>query len=63
MAAPHVAGLAAYILGLENRKYDPVTLCSRLVDLSTNGTITNMNDAQFAGFAGPNLVAYNGNGA
>lgn len=38
MAAPHVAGLAAYLLALEGSK-DPIALCDRIKSLSTKGAV------------------------
>lgn len=39
MAAPHVAGLGAYLLGLEGAQ-DPEALCERIKTLSTKGAIS-----------------------
>ncbi|ATY58476.1 ase T precursor [Cordyceps militaris] len=53
MAAPHIAGLAAYIGGLEGLTGG--SICNRLVQLATRGTL--------AGIPGGtvNLLAFNGN--
>nr|POF14199.1 cuticle-degrading protease [Quercus suber] len=56
MAAPHVAGLGAYILGLEG-SMTPQALCARLKDLATKNAISR------PGLFSPNTLAYNGNGA
>jgi len=56
MATPHVAGLAAYLIKLENLS-SPAAVVARIKALSTNGKITN------AGSGSPNAIAYNGNGA
>ncbi|KAH6633131.1 oryzin precursor [Boeremia exigua] len=55
MATPHVAGLAAYILGLEGKK-DPAALASRLQTLSLKNKITSI-----LGSGTPNFLAFNGN--
>lgn len=55
MACPHVAGLAAYIIGLEGPR-TPAALGDRLTALSTKNVITN------AGAGSPNNLAYNGSG-
>jgi subtilisin family serine protease len=54
MATPHVAGLAAYILGLEGKK-TPAALSTRLVALSTTGKITGLRSGT------ANRLAFNGN--
>lgn len=54
MASPHVAGLGAYILALEG-SYSGKGLCDRLVQLSTQNAVTDVNGS-------PNRLAYNGNG-
>lgn len=56
MACPHVAGLAAYIIGLEGQR-TPAALGDRLKTLATKNVVTN------AGAGSPNNLAYNGNGA
>jgi hypothetical protein len=56
MACPHVAGLAAYIIGLEGSS-TPAALGERLQALSTKDVIAD------AGAGSPNFLAYNGNGA
>ncbi|KAL5351071.1 Subtilisin-like protease 2 [Pseudogymnoascus australis] len=55
MATPHVAGLAAYLIGLEGLS-SPSAVASRISSLATRGVVTNP-----AGSI--NAVAYNGNGA
>ena len=52
MASPHVAGLGAYLLGLEGPR-DPLALCARIQKLATPGVV---------GFAlsKNNLLAFNG---
>ncbi|OJD36235.1 subtilisin-like protease pr1a [Diplodia corticola] len=53
MAAPHIAGLGAYLLGLEQRRA-PKALCQRMQDLSTKNKISN-NKPQTK-----NYLAFNG---
>lgn len=55
MATPHVAGLAAYILGFEGKKA-PSDLAARLIELSIKNRITNIT-----GSGTPNRFAFNGN--
>jgi subtilisin family serine protease len=50
MAAPHVAGLAAYLFILE--RTPPDQMCQRIKNLATRGVIPNPNGS-------PNLLAYN----
>nr|OQO19431.1 hypothetical protein B0A51_16279 [Rachicladosporium sp. CCFEE 5018] len=54
MATPHIAGLAAYLLGLEGGS--TAGLCSRIRSLAQSGILTGV------GSGSPNLLAYNGNG-
>lgn len=54
MAAPHVAGLAAYLLALEGSK-TPAELCQYIKDTATLGTITDLPGGTFNG------IAFNGN--
>lgn len=54
MAAPHVAGLGAYLLGLEGER-SPEELCERIQELSTKGKISGLQTLLTAS----NLV-YNG---
>ncbi|KAK4205530.1 putative peptidase [Triangularia verruculosa] len=54
MAAPHVAGLASYLLTLSGPK-TPAELCEYIKTTSTNGTITDLPEGTFNG------VAFNGN--
>ena len=56
MAAPHVAGLGAYLLALEGKR-DPQALCSRIKNLSTKGKITG---AQTLLGVTKNRLAFNG---
>lgn len=49
MATPHVAGLAAYLLGLEGTR-TPAALSSRLISLATTGKVTS------AGSGSPNRM-------
>lgn len=56
MASPHIAGLGAYLIGLEGSR-TAAALCSRIQSLATKNTITG------AGSGSPNSLAYNGNGA
>jgi len=54
MATPHIAGLAAYILGLEGKR-TPAALSSRLVALSNKNKITGIPSGTV------NYLAFNGN--
>ncbi|KFY98087.1 hypothetical protein V498_01683 [Pseudogymnoascus sp. VKM F-4517 (FW-2822)] len=55
MATPHVAGLSAYLIGLENLE-TPAAVVARIQSLASKGVIPNPENSK-------NLVAYNGNGA
>lgn len=55
MATPHVAGLSAYLIGLENLE-TPAAVVTRIQSLASKGVIPNPENSK-------NLVAYNGNGA
>jgi oryzin len=55
MACPHVAGLAAYLIGLEGLS-TPAAVQNRMKALATSGKVINAASAN-------NLIAYNGNGA
>jgi subtilisin family serine protease len=55
MATPHIAGLAAYLIGLEGLT-SPASVASRIGALATSGVITDVKGSK-------NLLAYNGNGA
>lgn len=59
MASPHVAGLGAYLLGLEGAR-EPGPLCERIRALSTKGKIRALDT--LLGLS-KNQLAYNGNGA
>lgn len=52
MAAPHVAGLGAYLLALEGER-SGTELCDRIIDLSTKDVITDVSGS-------PNRLAFNG---
>ncbi|KXX81427.1 Cuticle-degrading protease [Madurella mycetomatis] len=54
MAAPHVAGLGAYLLALEGPK-TPAELCQYIKDTATPNTITQLPSGTFNG------IAFNGN--
>jgi subtilisin family serine protease len=54
MATPHVAGLAAYLLGLEGKK-TPAALSSRIITLSNKGKITGLPSGT------ANNLVFNGN--
>lgn len=56
MAAPHVAGLAAYLLAL-NGPMKPQELCTYMAATATSGRLAN------PGTNTPNLIAFNGNTA
>lgn len=55
MATPHVAGLSAYLIGLENLE-TPAAVVARIQSLASKGVTPNPENSK-------NLVAYNGNGA
>lgn len=57
MAAPHVAGLGAYLLALEGKR-NPAQLCDRIKALSTKGAITGLRTT--ANLLTPNQLAFNG---
>lgn len=56
MATPHVAGLAAYLIGLEGLA-TPAAVVARIKALGLTGLVVT------PGTGSPNLLAYNGNGA
>ncbi|CAI4214019.1 unnamed protein product [Parascedosporium putredinis] len=53
MAAPHVTGLAVYLMVAENIT-DPGALTTRIKELATKNQVKNLK------FGSPNLIAYNG---
>ncbi|TVY81643.1 Subtilisin-like protease [Lachnellula suecica] len=55
MATPHIAGLAAYLIGLEGLS-TPAAVVARIQALATSGKVTNSKSTN-------NLIGYNGNGA
>lgn len=55
MATPHIAGLAAYLLGYYG-KMTPAELGDKLNDFGTRNLVNNI----FANTGTPNLLAYNG---
>ncbi|KAH6663220.1 putative cuticle-degrading protease [Halenospora varia] len=55
MATPHIAGLAAYLIGLEGLS-TPAAVVARITALGTTGKITDPKGSV-------NLLGYNGNGA
>lgn len=60
MATPHVAGLAAYLIGLSSGTIAPAELCQKIKTLSTKnelklGLLPTL-------FQTSNVLAYNGNG-
>ncbi|KAK8246166.1 peptidase S8/S53 domain-containing protein [Phyllosticta capitalensis] len=55
MAAPHVAGLAAYLTALEGER-SPADLCNRIQQIATKGLVTNIDNTGSA-----NYLAYNDN--
>jgi hypothetical protein len=64
MASPLVAGIAATILGQVKDKFNTTTMCNCLISNSTQASIQNLADPQFANApVGPNVIAYNENGA
>jgi hypothetical protein len=54
MASPHVAGLGAYLLGLEG-PMDPAALSERIIELSIKDVITGLPSGT------PNNLVFNGN--
>lgn len=54
MASPHIAGLAAYLAGLEGYP-GAVAMCNRIIALATTGVITGLPSGT------PNRLAFNGN--
>jgi subtilisin family serine protease len=54
MAAPHVAGLVAYLIALEGSK-SPAAMSQRIQALATPNKVTDTQGS-------PNLIAYNGDG-
>ncbi len=52
MAAPHVAGLGAYLLASEGMR-KPVALCQRMKDLATKNKVSDVRGT-------PNNLAFNG---
>jgi hypothetical protein len=62
MATPHIAGLAAYLLGLGSAPKEPVQLCSYIAEKALSGVITQVprgTDNKLAnnGFAGNSTQA------
>jgi oryzin len=55
MAAPHVAGLAAYLLGKESLN-SPAAVASRIISLSSSNYVSS------PGSGSPNRLIYNGSG-
>jgi subtilisin family serine protease len=55
MAAPHVAGLAAYLIAKEG-EMAPKALCERIKELGQSGVVTGVNRGT------PNVLVYNGSG-
>lgn len=57
MASPHIAGLAAYFLGLGGAApTEPKALCSYIGEVSTKGALS-------GAILSKNQLAYNNNGA
>ncbi|RYP32389.1 hypothetical protein DL767_005254 [Monosporascus sp. MG133] len=54
MAAPHVAGLAAYLLALEGEQ-DPVALCEFIKELATRDVVKNARSNAILAFNGASL--------
>ncbi|GJC92040.1 alkaline proteinase [Colletotrichum higginsianum] len=54
MAAPHVAGLAVYLIALEGSFDTPAALKARILALGTKGAVTTLRAGT------PNLIAFNG---
>ncbi|KAH6715032.1 peptidase S8/S53 domain-containing protein, partial [Leptodontidium sp. MPI-SDFR-AT-0119] len=68
MATPHIVGLGAYLIGLEDSRA-PGPLCERIRTLATKGVLSGVTPTGLGGIlqpglsGTPNLLAYNGNGA
>lgn len=60
MATPHVAGLAAYLAGLEGFP-GAKQLCKRIQDLSTRNVLKNLPQEWTPDLESPNFLAFNGN--
>ncbi|USW57056.1 Putative peptidase S8/S53 domain, peptidase S8, subtilisin, His-active [Septoria linicola] len=58
-AAPHVAGLAAYLLRLDSSKYVAKTLCQQMQGLATKNQLKN-DDGTPLTSGTSNLIAFNG---
>jgi subtilisin family serine protease len=56
MASPHVAGLAAYLLGL-NGKQTPAAIGKKIKDLATKNAVTISGTGTSTT---PNILAFNG---
>ena len=54
MASPHIAGLAAYLMGKDG-KMAPDALCQKIQALSTKNVITSIPDSNTV-----NYLAFNG---
>lgn len=57
MASPHIAGLGAYLLGLEQRR-NPAELCTRIQNLSSKKKISSALGVPL--FLTNNYLAFNG---
>lgn len=56
MASPHVAGVAAYLLGIDSSLNTPALLTAKLLSLASTGLVVN------PGTGSPNKLLYNGSG-
>jgi hypothetical protein len=54
IATPHIAGLAAYLIGLEGLS-SPAAVVARIQAIATSGKITDVKGSK-------NLIGYNGSG-
>lgn len=58
MASPHVAGLAAYLMGLDSTLNTPALVTAKITSLAASTGAVASN----AGTGSPTLIAYNGDG-
>ena len=58
-AAPHVAGLGAYLIGTDSSKYSGLNLCTSVQQLATKNQLKDNNGGVLANGT-PNLIAFNG---
>lgn len=59
LASPHIAGLSAYLMSLNESLTTPALVSARIKQLAVAGKGT----VKSAGTGSPKLIAYNGSGA